>query len=69
MKTNVISIEEDFHPASLPNGTYNGTWGGYEVTVKIDGVIYRMKTEYGIRTPCASCVVVVENGVITVSVL
>lgn len=64
MQTKVVSIV----PVSvLPDGEYKGTWGGYEVTVEIAGLMYRMKTENGIRTPSAPCIVRVENGSVTIN--
>jgi len=67
MKTNVVSIEKVVPVSTLPDGEYKGTWGGYEVTVEIAGLVYRMKTDIGIRTPSAPCVVRVENGSITIN--
>lgn len=66
MKTKVVSIEKVVPVSVLPDGEYKGTWGGYEVTVEIAGLVYRMKTENGIRTLSAPCVVRVENGSVTV---
>lgn len=71
MKTDVFSVEmvQMVHLSRLPNGVYRGIWGGYEVRVVIDGVHYKMKTENGIRTPKASCIVTIEDGKVTVETL
>lgn len=55
--------------SELPNGEYEGTWGGYEVTVEIDGATYRFKTEDGIRTFNASVLVTVKDGVVSVETI
>ena len=65
MKTKVLSIEK-VEVAKLPDGEYKGSWGGYEATVEFEGVKYHLKTENGIRTPSAPCVVHVENGIATI---
>lgn len=68
MKSEITKIElvEQPDPASLPNGEYQGTWGGYEVDTKINGHTYRLHTERGIRTFAARCRVIIKDGQITV---
>jgi len=51
---------------SLPDGTYDGTWGGYHVCFSVAGIEYELQTTDGIRTPSAPCKVVVHEGGITV---
>lgn len=55
-------------PATLPDGEYEGTWGGYVVKVIFNGIEYRGDTNVGIRTPCAPCIVTVLNGEMSVKV-
>lgn len=70
MPTNVVSVEKavSVDPKTLPNGEYIGTWGGYQVDVYINNVLYRLITEDGIRTPAAKCVVTIRDGEVTVEV-
>ena len=46
----------------IPPGDYEGVWGGYVVHATINGVDYEFKTDKGIRTPAALCVVHVKAG-------
>ena len=50
----------------LPDGQYDGRWGGYHVTFVVDGIEYEAQTNIGIRTPNAPCVVTVSGGKMTV---
>jgi len=50
----------------IPDGTYNGTWGEYEVTFKVGDVVYSARTDNGIRAPFAACKVGVFDGNIKV---
>jgi len=43
--------------AGIPHGTYKGVWGGYTVRVTVDHTQFELKTDVGIRTPNADCVV------------
>jgi len=53
---NSVSLE------SLPEGDYNGTWGGYKATITIEGFQYRLRTSAGIRARSAPCIVRVGEG-------
>ena len=68
MKSIVLSCErvEKIDMSKLPSGRYEGKWGGYEIDVDIEGIEYRMRTEIGIRTFGAPCIVIVENGTVSV---
>ena len=35
--------------SSLPDGTYPGIWGGYNIDVKHNGKTYHLKTDIGVR--------------------
>jgi len=52
--------------SKLPDGEYKGIWGGYEAIIEIDGLQYRLKTEKGIRTNSAPCVVCIKDGEATI---
>lgn len=68
MNTKILSATEtrNVEVSTLPLGEYRGVWGGYEVKVEIEGVQYHLKTEMGIRTLAAPCVVRIQSGSITV---
>ena len=68
LKTKVLSATEtrNVEVSALPLGEYRGVWGGYEVKVEIEGVQYHLKTEMGIRTPAAPCVIRIQGGSVTV---
>lgn len=68
MKANVTTAEifETARIEDLLPGDFPGVWGGYEVTVVMAGTQYRLRTDIGIRTPRAACVVHVRDGEATV---
>ena len=53
-------------PASLPDGSYPGVWGGWSIAFTIGEMQYKARTSVGIRTPAASCTVTIQGGEITV---
>lgn len=68
MTTRVLEVET-FQPvplAEVPDGEYYGTWGAYYAEVTIDGKRHRFRTENGIRTMNAPCVITVRDGQATV---
>lgn len=52
--------------AAVPDGTYHGTWSGYEVLTDIHGVMVPLITDVGIRSPQTACLVTASGGQITV---
>ena len=70
MNTKVLSATEtrNVEVSTLPLGEYRGVWGGYEVKVEMHGVQYHLKTEMGIRTPAAPCLVRIQTTGVTVEV-
>lgn len=50
----------------LPDGVYDGIWGGYVVRFVVNGVDYEAQTRDGIKTPRAACKVTSKNGKLTV---
>jgi len=64
-----VKSVEIYQPVALknvPEGEYNGRWGGYVATAIINGTQYRFYTVDGIKTINAKCVVKVSNGSVTV---
>lgn len=51
--------------AFLPDGEYEGIWGGYTICVKHEREIYELKTEIGIKGIGHKVKVNIENGVPT----
>ena len=68
METAATELRQVASPTSLPDGIYDGVWGGYIVRFSVDGVEYEARTEIGIRTLRAPCRVSVMQGIITVSI-
>jgi hypothetical protein len=68
VKTKIMSAEKisNVDISKLPDGEYKGIWGGYEAIIEIDGLQYRLKTEKGIRTNSAPCVVCIKDGEATI---
>jgi hypothetical protein len=50
----------------LPDGVYDGVWGGYVVRFTVDGIDYEAHTSEGIRTPRAKCKITITNGKLSV---
>lgn len=63
--TNIKRLITDVAGA-IPDGTYEGNWGGYVVTFRVGSETYEAKTKDGIRTPHCPCVVTVSGGQIEV---
>ena len=53
----------------LPDGVYDGIWGGYRVTLNVGGIQYEAQTQDGIRTPRAECKVTSKDGMLLVEVV
>ena len=54
--------------SDIPDGEYQGVWGGYEVRVMIQDKTYQFTTNDGIRTMDAPCIVTAKDGKIIVKV-
>lgn len=64
MQYKVKSITEKVPQiTTLPDGYYNGIWGGYIVEINYNGKTYELKTEEGIRGIGVKVIVQIENGV------
>jgi hypothetical protein len=64
LAANIRRMENVDH---VPDGTYEGVWGGYRVTFEVEGVKHEAETLDGIRTPRASCTVTSKDGRLLVS--
>jgi hypothetical protein len=47
---------------TLPDGTYLGTWGGYNIDIEYNGKTYEMETEEGVRGIGFRVVVTIKDG-------
>lgn len=68
MKSSVKSVEM-FTPVALmniPKGKYKGVWGGYQVSVIINGTQYRLEVENSIRGINVPCTVLVREDSVEV---
>ena len=66
MKNKIKSIKEKVpQVATLPDGCYNGTWGGYVIEIQCNGKTYELETEKGVKGIGIKVVVEIENGVAT----
>ncbi len=50
---------------TLPDGFYNGIWGGYCIVVNCKGKTYEMETEEGVKGMGFQVVIEIKNGVAT----
>jgi hypothetical protein len=50
----------------IPDGVYDGIWGGYRVTFDVGGIQYDAQTVDGIRMPRAECKVTSKDGKLSV---
>ena len=68
MKTGIVEVSRKQIVAGkdLPDGVYEGTWGGHEVKVSIEGIEYNIETDIGVRTFGMPCVVRIKAGEITI---
>ncbi len=66
MRNKVKSITEKVpQVTTLPDGLYDGVWGGYIIEMLYNGKKYDLTTEEGVRGINIKVVVQVENGVAT----
>lgn len=66
MKNKVKSIKEKVpQVTTLPDGLYNGTWGGYVIEITYNGKNYELETEEGVKGIGIKVVVEVKEGVAT----
>ena len=66
MKNKIKSIKEKVpQVTSLPDGYYNGVWGGYVIEVRYKDKTYELETEEGVRGIGFKVVVEIKDGVAT----
>ncbi len=66
MKHEIKSIKEKIPTlATLPDGLYNGVWGGYVIEVNYKGKTYELETKEGVRGMDIKVVVEIKDGVPT----
>ena len=61
-KTAQKAIYSEIDLKDIPDGSYTGDMDGYEVCFTMNGEMYKLTTEQGIRIFCARCVVIVRDG-------
>lgn len=62
MKIQNISLIVAPQSAALPDGEYEGTWGGYIVIVQHEGKTYHVEVDQGIRTMAAPCTLTIRGS-------
>jgi len=62
MKTKALKTVKTVDPTDIPDGTYQGKWGGDVVTFRAGEVDYTTYTQTTIRGVNISCTVTVSGG-------
>jgi len=66
MKNKVKSIVKQVpKETTLPDGLYNGTWGGYVIELRYNKETYELATEEGVRGINIPVVVEIKNSEVT----
>jgi len=50
----------------IPDGTYQGLWGGYIVNFKVGQINFELTTSLGLKGMNFPCIVTVRKGTVTV---
>jgi hypothetical protein len=66
IEAEIVSISEVIDESYLPDGEYEGVWGGRVVKLKHNCHYFELGTSSGIRAMAAPCVVTVKDGKATV---
>jgi hypothetical protein len=62
----ILSIKEKVpQEATLPDGNYTGTWGGYVIELNYEDKTYELNTEEGVRGMNIKVIINVRDGVAT----
>ena len=61
----IEKVSKLYKECKLPDGEYNGLWGGYIITIQHEFNEYRLKSEVGVRGMDYPVTVFVRNGVAT----
>lgn len=63
MRNKITSITKKVpKTTTLPDGLYNGTWGGYVIEINYKGDTYELATEEGVRGINIKVVVEIRDG-------
>ena len=66
MSNKILEIKEKVpQVTTLPDGSYNGTWGGYVIELHYKCKNYELTTEEGVRGMGFKVVVTIKDGVAT----
>ncbi len=65
MNGQVISAKIKIPKSNIPNGTYHGIWGGYEIIFTAHSIEYELQTEEGVRGRGFKVLIKVRDGIIT----
>lgn len=69
MKTTASNLRRVELIDQLPDGIYDGFWGGYTVTFTANGATYDAKTEKGIRHVCCPVRVTSKGGQLVIKLI
>lgn len=64
-----VEVVRTLSPSEVPIGEYRGTWGAYNVEFYVNRERYRLRTNVGIRTMNAPCVVIADGATVTIEAL
>lgn len=66
MENKILEItKKEPQKAELPDGIYEGIWGGYIITINYNGETYEAKTEHGVRGIGFKVIVIIKDGNMT----
>ena len=66
MKNKITAITEKLPiDTSIPDGLYNGVWGGYAIELRMNGKTYELTTEKGVKGIGIKVIVEVKDGIAT----
>lgn len=63
----VTDLRQKLDLCDIPDGTYEGTWGGYMVRFQIGGKSFEGRTSEGVRTPSCPCLITVAGNRISLA--
>lgn len=66
MSNKIISIKEKVpQNTTLPDGYYNGIWGGYIIEVQYNNKTYELETTEGVKGIGYKVIVIIKDGIAT----
>jgi len=64
MRNKILEITEKIpQTTTLPDGYYEGIWGGYVIEVRYNNKLFELKTEEGVKGIGFKVVVEIKNGI------